>query len=82
MPEQGMAGCDVGSWKDVVQVAAGESYTVGLKGDGTVVAVGNTRVGQMRREQLEGHRAGGRWALSYGGREKRRQHGRGGKKRL
>jgi alpha-tubulin suppressor-like RCC1 family protein len=27
-------------WSDIVQVAAGDSHTVGLKSDGTVVAVG------------------------------------------
>ena len=32
--------CDVGDWKDIVQVAAGWGHTVGLKADGTVVATG------------------------------------------
>ena len=32
--------CDVGDWTDISQVAAGSSHTVGLKSDGTVVAVG------------------------------------------
>jgi alpha-tubulin suppressor-like RCC1 family protein len=32
--------CDVGNWTDITQVAAGESHTVGLKADGTVVVVG------------------------------------------
>ena len=32
--------CDVGDWTDIIQVAAGYSHTVGLKSDGTVVAVG------------------------------------------
>ena len=31
---------DVGSWTNIVQVAAGGYHTVGLKSDGTVVAVG------------------------------------------
>jgi len=31
--------CDVGDWTDIIQVAAGYSHTVGLKSDGTVVAV-------------------------------------------
>ncbi len=32
--------CDVGSWSDIIQVAASIEHTVGLKSDGTVVAVG------------------------------------------
>ncbi|MDH4292325.1 MAG: RCC1 domain-containing protein [Dehalococcoidia bacterium] len=32
--------CDVGSWTDIIQVAAGLRHTVGLKNDGTVVAAG------------------------------------------
>jgi len=32
--------CDVGEWTDIIQVAAGLTQTVGLKSDGTVVAVG------------------------------------------
>jgi alpha-tubulin suppressor-like RCC1 family protein len=31
---------EVSGWIDIVKVAAGEYHTVGLKGDGTVVAVG------------------------------------------
>ena len=31
---------DVSEWKDIVAISAGNSYTVGLKSDGTVVAVG------------------------------------------
>jgi alpha-tubulin suppressor-like RCC1 family protein len=38
--------CDVGDWTDIVQVAAGGYYTVGLKSDGTVVAVGYNGDGQ------------------------------------
>jgi len=30
----------VGSWRDIVQVAAGGYFTLGLKSDGRVVAVG------------------------------------------
>ena len=37
--------CDVGSWKDIIQVAAGW-HSVGLKSDGTVVAVGDNDKGQ------------------------------------
>ena len=33
--------CDVGSWNDIVAVSAGTFHTVGLKADGTVVAVGD-----------------------------------------
>ena len=32
---------DVNNWTDIVAIAAGNSHTVGLKSDGTVVAVGN-----------------------------------------
>ena len=38
--------CDVGGWTDIIQVAAGEWHTVGLKSDGTVVAVGSNIYGQ------------------------------------
>ncbi|TET42282.1 MAG: hypothetical protein E3J60_02815, partial [Dehalococcoidia bacterium] len=38
--------CDVGSWIDITQVAAGYEHTVGLKSDGTVVAVGRNNNGQ------------------------------------
>lgn len=47
--------CDVGSWCDIVAVAAGNvhratntgnAHTIGLKADGTVVAVGWNRHGQ------------------------------------
>ena len=33
--------CDVSNWTDIVQVACGYKHTVGLKADGTVVAVGS-----------------------------------------
>jgi len=39
--------CDVGDWTDIIQVAAGSTQTVGLKSDGTVVAVG---YGYSRKE--------------------------------
>jgi len=32
--------CDVDGWEDIVAIAAGDWHTVGLKADGTVVAVG------------------------------------------
>jgi len=37
---------DVGSWTNITQVAAGWGHTVGLKSDGTVVAVGGNPSGQ------------------------------------
>ena len=37
---------DVGDWTDIIQVAAGDGHTVGLKSDGTVVAVGSNLYGQ------------------------------------
>ena len=36
----GYGQCDVGSWTDIVMIAAGDCHTVGLKTDGTVIAVG------------------------------------------
>jgi len=38
--------CDVGGWTNIVQVAAGGRHTVGLKADGTMVAVGHNLYGQ------------------------------------
>jgi alpha-tubulin suppressor-like RCC1 family protein len=38
--------CDVGNWTDIIQVAAGYGHTVGLKSDGTVIAVGGNQWGQ------------------------------------
>jgi hypothetical protein len=35
--------CNVGDWTDIIQVAAGWHHTVGLRSDGTVVAVGDNR---------------------------------------
>lgn len=32
--------CDVDDWEDIIAIAAGDWHTVGLKADGTVVAVG------------------------------------------
>ncbi len=32
--------CEVGDWRDIVQVSAGNTHTVGLRADGTVVAAG------------------------------------------
>jgi alpha-tubulin suppressor-like RCC1 family protein len=32
--------CNIGGWRDIVQVAGGGEHTVGLKSDGTVVAAG------------------------------------------
>ena len=36
---------EVGDWTDIIQVAAGVAHTVGLKSDGTVVAVGYNEYG-------------------------------------
>jgi hypothetical protein len=38
--------CDVGNWTDIVQITAGNWHTVGVKSDGTVVAVGANYNGQ------------------------------------
>ena len=37
---------DVSAWTDIVAVSAGRIHTVGLKSDGTLVAVGENRYGQ------------------------------------
>lgn len=37
--------CDVGQWSDIIEVAAGDNITVGLKADGSVVAVGKDTQG-------------------------------------
>ena len=41
------SGLDVGSWTNIVQVAAWKSHTVGLKSDGTVVATGDNPFGEL-----------------------------------
>ena len=33
--------CNTQDWRDIMAVSAGRDHTVGLKADGTVVAVGN-----------------------------------------
>lgn len=38
--------CDVNGFSDIVQLSAGQYYTIGLKSDGTVVAVGDNTSGQ------------------------------------
>ena len=38
--------CDVSGWHDIARIACGEEHTVGLKKDGTVVAVGNNDDGK------------------------------------
>ena len=38
--------CNVGEWNRIKAVAAGFNFTVGLRDDGTVVAVGNNECGQ------------------------------------
>ena len=45
---------DVSGWTDIIQVAAGELHTVGLKSDGTVVAVGWNEFGQCEVEGWTG----------------------------
>jgi len=50
--------CDVGDWTDIIQVAAGDTQTVGLKSDGTVVAVG---WGYVREEGEKGPCEVGGW---------------------
>uniref|UniRef100_UPI0020BF1F6F RCC1-like domain-containing protein n=1 Tax=Bacillus paralicheniformis TaxID=1648923 RepID=UPI0020BF1F6F len=38
--------CDVNDWHNIVAVAAGWRRTIGLKSDGTVVAVGRSKEGE------------------------------------
>ena len=38
--------CDVSGWRGIVAIAAGSKHTLGLKSDGTVVAVGDNEYGQ------------------------------------
>ncbi len=38
--------CDVGGWRDIVAIAAGDYHTVGLKSDGTVTVTGLNDHGQ------------------------------------
>ena len=38
--------CDVSSWRDIVAISAGGYHTLGLKADGTVVAVGGNKYSQ------------------------------------
>jgi hypothetical protein len=40
--------CNVGDWTDIVEVAVGWGHTVGLRADGTVVAVGDNDYGQCK----------------------------------
>ena len=44
--ESGCERCDVSGWTDIVQVAQTGSSIVGLKSDGTAVAVGDNEYGQ------------------------------------
>lgn len=45
--------CNTSEWKNVVAVAAGIDYTLGLKSDGTVYATGNNELGQCNVEEWE-----------------------------
>ena len=38
--------CDVSAWKDIVAISANGFHTVGLKADGTAVAVGMNGYGE------------------------------------
>ena len=38
--------CNVNNWHDIIAIAAGDTHTVGLRSDGTVVATGDNQCGQ------------------------------------
>lgn len=44
--------CDVSSWESIVDIAAGDWHTVGLKSDGTVVVTGDYGVLNTKEEPL------------------------------
>jgi alpha-tubulin suppressor-like RCC1 family protein len=44
--------CNVSSWTDIVAIAADYHHTVGLKSDGTVVAVGDNNDVQVNVSNL------------------------------
>lgn len=44
---------EINSWRDIVAVAAGYSFTLGLKSDGTVVGVGYYLDGQRNTDNWE-----------------------------
>lgn len=43
--------CDVDDWTDIVAIAAGDWHTVGLRSDGTVVAVGDYSHGKCNVDE-------------------------------
>ena len=45
--------CNVSEWKNIVAISAGDDHTVGLKSDGTVVAVGSNNSGKCRVEDWQ-----------------------------
>ncbi len=60
--------CNVGSWKNIKAIAAGEQHTVGLRIDGTVVATGNNESGQCNVnnwENIEAISATGNMSYAY-----------------
>jgi len=44
--------CDVGDWTDIVQIAASKNHTVGLRKDGSVLAVGWNSCGECNVDDL------------------------------
>ena len=49
----GKGQCDVEDWEDIVAIAAGDSYSIGLKKDGTVVAIGRNDYGQCDVDDMK-----------------------------
>ena len=45
--------CDVSSWTDVIDIATGDGFTIGLKSDGTILTAGNNDYGQLFVETWE-----------------------------
>lgn len=46
--------CDVSEWYDIVEISAGQGYTLGLKADGTVYYTGCNDYGQQDITKLKG----------------------------
>jgi len=62
----GYGQCNVSDWKDIVAIDVDTSHTVGLKADGTVVAVGDNDDGECNVsdwKDIVAISAGGRYTI-------------------